>query len=80
MGYRFRSGGVCVFIYRAIVMTFLVAVMPYAAAAEDAVKIGNSYALLNKPSSAQAAVILIPGGHGRLDIQADGRFSALRNK
>jgi hypothetical protein len=67
------------FIYRAIFATFLVALMPCAAAAEDAVKIGSSYALLNKPSSAQAAVILIPGGHGRLDIQADGRFSALRN-
>jgi len=67
------------FIYHAIVATFLVAMLPHAAAAEQAVKIGSAYALLNKPSSAQAAVILIPGGHGRLDIHADGSFSALRN-
>lgn len=48
------------------------------AVAEEAVKIGNAYALLNKPASPQAAVILIPGGHGRLDIRPDGSFGGLR--
>jgi len=63
--------------YRAIVATFLVAVTPYAAAAEDAVQIGGAYALLNKPASPQAVVILIPGGHGQMNIRPDGSFGAL---
>ena len=45
--------------------------------AEEAVQIGGAYALLNKPGSAQAAVILIPGGHGRMGIRPDGSFGDL---
>jgi len=51
--------------------------MPWAARAEEAVKIGNAYALLNKPASPQAAVILIPGGNGQMNIRPDGGFSGL---
>ena len=53
----------------------LVAAAP--ARAEEAVSIGGSYALLNKPAKAAAGVILIPGGDGYLGIRADGTFSSL---
>lgn len=64
-------------------MRFMLAVVICAAAstvtagADEAVKIGNAYALLNKPASPQAVVILIPGGHGRMGIRPDGSFSEL---
>jgi hypothetical protein len=48
------------------------------AAAEEAVKIGGAYALLNKPASPRAAVVLIPGGDGVMDIRADASFSGLK--
>lgn len=40
-------------------------------------QVGGAYALLNKPASPQAAVILIPGGDGSMGIRPDGSFSAL---
>jgi hypothetical protein len=46
--------------------------------ADQAVKIGNAYALLNKATGATAGVILVPGGDGQMGIAADGSFSALR--
>lgn len=46
------------------------------ARAGEAVKIGGAYALLNKPASAQAALILIPGGSGVLNVKPDGTFSS----
>src|SRR5690349_10723787 len=64
-------------IRQAIAVTLFVTTLPGLAMAEEAVKIGNAYALLNKPASPQAAVILIPGGHGRMDIRPDGTFGAL---
>lgn len=62
----------------AIVTAVFVAAQPALAAAEEAVKVGNAYALLNKPAAPQAAVILIPGGDGRMDVRPDGSFGALR--
>jgi hypothetical protein len=56
----------------------LVALAPLAAVAEEAVKIGSAYALLNRPQSPKASVILIPGGDGVMGIQPDGTFSSLR--
>jgi hypothetical protein len=65
-------------IRRAIVTALLVASLAPLAAAEEAVKIGSAYGLLNKPTSPQAAVVLIPGGDGRVDVRADGSFGGLR--
>lgn len=49
------------------------------ARAEEAVKIGNAYALLNKPASPRVGLILIPGGDGVMNVQADGSFSSGKN-
>jgi hypothetical protein len=65
-------------IRRTIVTALFAALLPTLAAAEEAVKIGSAYALLNKPASPQAAVILIPGGDGRVDVRPDGSFGGLR--
>jgi hypothetical protein len=48
-----------------------------AAIADQAVSVGGALALLNKPGSARAAVILIPGGDGVLNVQQDGTFTNL---
>jgi hypothetical protein len=61
----------------AIATIFCLAALPGLAAAEEAVQIGGAYALLNKPASPQAVVILIPGGDGRMNIRPDGSFGAL---
>ncbi len=61
----------------AILASALVALTSLSAAAEEAVKIGNSYALLNKPAMPKAGVILIPGGDGVMDIKPGGTFAAL---
>jgi len=55
----------------------LAAALPGLARADEAVKIGGAYALLNKPASPSAAVILIPGGNGQLNVRPDGDFSGL---
>jgi len=47
-----------------------------AARADEVVKIGAGYALLNKPERPRASVILVPGGDGYLGIGANGRVSA----
>jgi hypothetical protein len=62
---------------RCLVMAIVVAVLPRVALAEEAVKVGGALALLNKPASPQAAVILIPGGNGQLNIRPDGSFGGL---
>ena len=64
-------------IRQALTAILFATALPGSALAEDAVQIGNAYALLNKPASPQAVVILIPGGHGRMDIRPDGSFGAL---
>jgi hypothetical protein len=46
--------------------------------ADQAVSVGGGMALLNKPASPRASVILIPGGHGVLGVRPDGSFSSLR--
>jgi hypothetical protein len=48
-----------------------------AAAAEEAVSVGGALALLNKPGSARAGIILVPGGDGALGLRADGSFAGL---
>ena len=62
-----------------LIAGFVAVSMPWAARAEEAVKIGNAYALLNKPASAQVGLILIPGGDGVMNIKADGTFSSGKN-
>jgi hypothetical protein len=47
------------------------------AAAEEVVSVGGGLALLNRPASARAGVILIPGGNGALGVRADGSFTGL---
>jgi hypothetical protein len=72
----------CAFAFRPILAVLmigvLVALAPLAAVAEEAVKIGSAYALLNRAQSPKASVILIPGGDGVMGIQPDGTFSSLR--
>ena len=52
--------------------------MSLPATAEEAVKIGNAYALLNKPAAPpKGSIILIPGGDGVLGVEANGTFSSL---
>jgi hypothetical protein len=58
----------------AVVMTVLV---PATGLADQVVSVGGALALLNKPGSARAAVILIPGGDGVLNVQQDGSFTNL---
>jgi hypothetical protein len=53
-------------------------VLSCAAFADQAVSVGGALALLNKPGSVRASVILIPGGDGVLNVRPDGTFSALR--
>ncbi len=65
-------------IRQAVSVAFFAAFLPTVVAAEEAVQIGGAYALLNKPASPQAAVILIPGGDGRMEIRPDGSFGSLR--
>lgn len=48
------------------------------AVADQAVSVGGAMALLNKPASARASAILIPGGSGELGVRPDGSFSGLR--
>jgi hypothetical protein len=60
------------------VVAVTVGVMATAAAAEEAVSVGGALALLNRPASARAGVILIPGGDGALGLRADGSFTRLR--
>jgi hypothetical protein len=48
------------------------------ALAEEAVSVGGALALLNKPAAPHAAIILIPGGDGRLSVRADGTFGGLQ--
>jgi hypothetical protein len=51
--------------------------VPVAASAEEAVSVGGALALLNKPASPRAGVILIPGGNGVMNIRPDGTFGGL---
>jgi hypothetical protein len=53
-------------------------VLSAVAAAEEAVPVGGALALLNKPKSVRAAVILIPGSDGNLRVRADGSFTRLK--
>jgi hypothetical protein len=52
-----------------------VSLAPATAVADQAVDIGGHFALLNKPESPSAGLVLIPGGDGRLGIHGDGSFS-----
>jgi hypothetical protein len=53
--------------------------LPATARAGEAVNVGGALALLNKPASPRASVILIPGGDGALGVRPDGSFGRLRN-
>jgi hypothetical protein len=66
-------------ILRALATQALVAIAsaPAIAQADQAVGIGGALALLNKPESPRASLILIPGSDGQLRIQKDGSFSGL---
>jgi hypothetical protein len=48
------------------------------AAAEEAVPVGGALALLNKPETVRAALVLIPGSDGNLKVQPDGTFTRLK--
>jgi hypothetical protein len=64
-----------------MVATFLLAawlLSPAPSNAEEAVNVGGALALLNKPQTARAGVILIPGGDGKLNVKPDGSFSGLK--
>jgi hypothetical protein len=50
-----------------------------AALADQAVSVGGAMALLNKPATPSASLILIPGGDGHLGVNVDGSFSGLRD-
>ena len=41
-------------------------------------QVGGAWALLNKPATARASVILIPGGDGVMGIKPDGTFATLK--
>ena len=56
----------------------VLATMSASAAADEAVSVGGPLALLNKPNRVRAAVVLIPGGDGVLDVHPNGSFSRLR--
>ncbi|HZS64492.1 MAG TPA: alpha/beta hydrolase [Xanthobacteraceae bacterium] len=58
-------------------LAFAAMVLPLGAHADQAVKIGDAYALLNKPASARAGLILIPGGNGVMNVRPDGTFGSL---
>jgi len=45
--------------------------------ADQAVEVGGGLALLNKPATARASAVLIPGGDGVLGVRPDGSFSGL---
>lgn len=55
----------------------ILAGLPLAAGADEAVKIGNAYALLNKPAAPRVGLILIPGGNGIMNVRPDGTFGSL---
>ena len=59
-----------------VIVGLLTAALPRFAGAEEAVKIGSDYALLNKAGSARVGLILIPGGSGNLNVQPDGTFKS----
>ena len=61
-----------------LVAVTLICVSAASVRAEQAVTVGGALALLNKPKSVRAAVVLIPGGSGELGIRPDGSFSTLR--
>lgn len=54
------------------------AMLSVVATAEEAVSVGGARALLNKPKSVHAAVILIPGSDGNLKVRPDGSFRRLK--
>jgi hypothetical protein len=62
---------------RLTVAALCICAISTAAVAEEAVQVGGALALLNKPASPQAAVILIPGGNGVMNIKPDGTFGGL---
>lgn len=63
-------------LFRLLLVSVTLAATP--AFADQAVQVGGGWALLNKPASARASVILIPGGDGVLGVQPDGSFSSLK--
>jgi hypothetical protein len=63
-------------ILRVVLASIIFATTP--AFADQAVQVGGSWALLNKPASARASIILIPGGDGVLGVRPDGSFSSLK--
>lgn len=62
---------------RPAVVVALLALSLAPAAAGEAVQLSGGYGLLNAPRSPRAAVVLVPGGNGYLNIRPDGGFSAL---
>jgi hypothetical protein len=62
----------------ATVAMFVTTVVTDAVArADEAVNVGGALALLNKPANTRAALILIPGGDGALNVRPDGSFGGL---
>lgn len=59
------------------IVALATSLLPMAARADQAVNVGGALALLNKPASPRAALILIPGGDGALNVRPDGSFSNL---
>ncbi len=67
-------------IARALVIAGLTTgLLSISVAAEEVVKVGGALALLNKPASARAGIILIPGSHGALKLGPSGKLGALNN-
>ena len=58
--------------------SLVLAMLSAAAAAEEAVSVGGALALLDKPKTVRAAVVLIPGSDGNLKIRPDGSFTRLK--
>lgn len=66
-------------LHRLLLLAAILTLVPNlsTARAEEAVNVGGVFALLNRPASVRAAVVLIPGADGNLNVSADGSFSRL---
>jgi hypothetical protein len=77
---RFRRPSRAVFRAAAIfAFSFVVMTSGQQAHADETVDIGGSKAVLLKPASPRASVILMPGGNGYISAGPDGQIGSLRN-
>lgn len=65
----------CVFIVTGVMA--MTASMPFAAQADETVSVGGSQAVLLRPVSPSASVILLPGGSGSINAGPGGQIGAL---